>query len=120
MTRPRPPAINPIFIELGRAVAAVMRDSNSEDPAEWERKDWLARVMCAKSSRAAAYIDTPPVLIDPHSHKSHNMHPIDRGHYAAEDWEPPSERHFFKCMYCGALDQTCRAAALCPRNSRTG
>jgi hypothetical protein len=59
-------------------------------------------------------IDNPPVLIDPHSHKSHAMNPIDRGRYAAEDQEPPSERHFFRCMFCGAFDQSRRAAEPCP------
>jgi hypothetical protein len=117
MTRQRRPAINPIFAELGRAVVAVMRDSSSTDPAEWERKAWLALALSAKSTRAAAYIDQPPVLIDPHSHSSHAMNPIDRRRYAAEGREPPPERHFFRCMFCGAFDFTSRAATPCPHGA---
>lgn len=117
MTRPRRPVVNPIFVELGRAVVAILRDSSPTEPADWQRKEWLALALSAHSTRAGAYFDNPPVLIDPHSHKTHAMNPIDRKRYAAEEREPPPERHFFRCMFCGAFDFTKRAAAPCPHGA---
>ena len=52
-------------------------------------------------------------VIDARSHRTHAMNPIDRGFYAAEEWEQPAAHHKFCCMFCGAFDQTDKAASPC-------
>jgi len=42
------------------------------------------------------------------------MNPIDRAFYEAEEFEQPPARHTFRCMFCGALDDTAEAIAPCP------
>ena len=53
-------------------------------------------------------------LIDLSSHRTHAMNPIDRAFYAAEEFEQPPARHTFRCMFCGALDDSAEAAVPCP------
>jgi len=52
-------------------------------------------------------------IIDTKSHRTHAMNPIDRNFYAAEEWDQPAAQHEFRCMFCGALDQTSEAATPC-------
>jgi hypothetical protein len=42
-------------------------------------------------------------VIDPTSHRTHAMNPIDRARYDADEFEQPPARHKFRCMFCGAL-----------------
>ena len=53
-------------------------------------------------------------VIDLSSHPTHAMNPIDRAFYEAEEFEQPAARHTFRCMFCGALDDTAEAIAPCP------
>jgi hypothetical protein len=56
-------------------------------------------------------------IIDTRSHLTHAMNPINRNFYAAEEWDQPAAHHEFRCMFCGALDQTGEAVAPCPWGS---
>jgi hypothetical protein len=58
-------------------------------------------------------------LIDLSSHATHAMNPIDRAFDDAVEFEPPPARHVFKCMFCGALDDTAAAGAPCPWGAPT-
>ena len=53
-------------------------------------------------------------VIDVTSHPTHAMNPIDCNRYAREEQQSPMARHRFRCMFCGALDQTNQSAAACP------
>lgn len=58
-------------------------------------------------------------VIDLASHATHAMNPIDRAFYEAQEWELPAPRHAFRCMFCGALDDTAEAARSCRWTTET-
>lgn len=76
----------------GRAGSLMQIKEDGDDPLTWTYA-----------------MDAASNLIDIASHPTHAMNPVESG----RGDHPIAPDHQFRCIYCGALNQTERAAAFC-------